>query len=200
MKTLISLITICIALLLTGCAATPTPGSAEAIAVERKNKQQQAQQTASAAVAIIPAWYLTPPDDGQSIYASGVATSGDMQFAIDRAVLGAKSSLAAQINTQVSARITDLVRVVGLGQDAAITAEAERVSQNVVNEVNLGGFRREKAEVFPEGAGFRAYVLLKFPLAETTKIAREQVQKSPTLEAKLRASKKLDDFNEEIGK
>jgi hypothetical protein len=168
--------------------------------VERKNKEQQAQQTASAAVAKIPAWYLAPPDDGQSIYATGAATSGDMQFAIDRAVLGAKSALAAQINTQVSARITDLVRVVGLGQDAAITAEAERVSQNVVNEVNLGGFRREKAEVFPEGAGFRAYVLLRFPLAETTKIAREQVQKSPTLEAKLRASKKLDDFIEEIRK
>ena len=192
MKTLISLITICIALLLTGCAATPTPGSAEAIAVERKNKEQQAQQTASAAVAKIPAWYLTPPDDGQSIYATGVATSGDMQFAIDRAVLGAKSSLAAQINTQVSARITDLVRVVGLGQDAAITAEAERVSQNVVNEVNLGGFRREKAEVFPEGAGFRAYVLLRFPLAVTTKIAREQVQKSPVLGSLLPHLNKLD--------
>lgn len=192
MKTLISLIAPCFALLLTGCAATPMPGSAETIAFERKNKEQQAQQTANAAVAKIPSWYLTPPDDEQSIYATGVATSGDMQFAIDRAVLGAKSALAAQINTRVSARISDLVRVTGLGRDQVIVAEAERVSQNVVNEVNLGGFRREKADVFPEGSGFRAYVLLRFPLVETSKIAREQVQKSPALGSLLPHLNKLD--------
>lgn len=192
MKTLISLATLSFAILLTGCAAAPMPGSAEAIAVERKNKEQQAQQTASAAVAKIPSWYLTPPDDGQSIYATGVATSGDMQFAIDRAVLGAKSALAAQINTRVSARISDLVRVTGLGKDQTVVAEAERVSQNVVNEVNLGGFRRDKAEVFPEGAGFRAYVLLRFPLVETSKIAREQVQKSPALGSLLPHLNKLN--------
>jgi len=40
---------------------------------------------------------------------------------------------------------------------------------------NRSGYRREKTEVFPEGSGFRAYVLLRFPLAETTKITREQV-------------------------
>lgn len=192
MKSTTALATISFALLLTGCAAPPTPGSAEALAVERKSKEQQAQKTASAAVARIPAWYLTPPDDGQSIYATGVATSGDMQFAIDRAVLGAKSALAAQINTRVSARISDLVRVTGLGKDQVIVAEAERVSQNVVNEVNLGGLRRDKAEVFPEGAGFRAYVLLRFPLVETSKIAKEQVQKSPVLGSLLPHLNKLD--------
>jgi len=194
MKTTITLAAIATALLLLGCVSTPKPGSAEAKALEQRNKEQQAQQTASSAVAKIPAWYLNPPDDGQTIYATGVATSGDMQFAIDRALLSAKSSLAGQINTQVSARITNLVRVVGLGQDAAITAEAERVSQNVVNEVNLGGFRRDKAEVFPEGSGFRAYVLLRFPLAETSKITRDQVLKSPTLGATLRTSKEFDDL------
>lgn len=185
-------------MLLTGCATTPMPGSAEAIAVERKNKEQQAQQTASAAVAKIPSWYLTPPDDGQSIYATGVATSGDMQFAIDRAVLGAKSALAAQINTRVSARISDLLRVTGLGKDQTVVAEAERVSQNVVNEVNLGGFRREKTEVFQEGAGFRAYVLLRYPTVEATKIAREQVLKSQMLGAKLKSTKEFDELDQEI--
>ena len=190
MKTSLALAVICSVVVLTGCATSPKPGSAEA--EDQRKKQQHAPQTAAAAVAKMPAWYLTPPDDGQSIYATGVATSGDMQFAIDRAVLGAKSTLAAQINTQVSARISDLVRVTGLGKDQVIVAEAERVSQNVVNEVNLGGFRREKAEVFPEGAGFRAYVLLRFPLAETTKIAREQVQKSPALGSLLPQLNKLD--------
>jgi hypothetical protein len=190
MKTTLTLAVICSVVVIAGCATSPKPGSAEA--EDQRKKQQHAQQTAAAAVAKMPAWYLTPPDDGQSIYATGVATSGDMQFAIDRAVLGAKASLAAQINTHVSARISDLVRVTGLGKDQVIVAEAERVSQNVVNEVNLGGFRREKAEVFPEGAGFRAYVLLRFPLAETTKIAREQVQKSPALGSLLPHLNKLD--------
>lgn len=186
MKATISLATLSFALFLTGCAAQPTPGSTETRSGERKSKEQQAQETASGAVAKIPAWYLTPPDDGQSLYAVGVATSGDMQFAIDRAVLSAKTDMASQVNSRVSARINELVRVSGFGKDQVTIAEVERVTQNVVNEIKLGGFnrtgyRREKAEVFPEGSGFRAYVLLRFPLAETTNITREQVQKSPAL-------------------
>ena len=186
MKATISLSTLSFALFLTGCAAQPTPGSTETRAGERKSKEQQAQETASGAVAKIPAWYLTPPDDGQSLYAVGVATSGDMQFAIDRAVLSAKTDMASQVNSRVSARINELVRVSGFGKDQVTIAEVERVTQNVVNEIKLGGFnrsgyRREKAEVFQEGSGFRAYVLLRFPLAETTNITREQVQKSPAL-------------------
>ena len=197
MKSTIVLSTLSFALLLTGCAAPPTPGSTGAPTVERSSKEQQAQQTASAAVAKIPAWYLTPPDDGQSLYAVGVATSGDMQFAIDRAVLSAKTDMASQVNSRVSARMNELVRVSGFGKDQVTVAEVERVTQNVVNEINLGGFnrtgyRREKAEVFPEGSGFRAYVLLKFPLAETTKIAKEQVQKSPALGSLLPHLNKLD--------
>jgi hypothetical protein len=192
MKPFFTLAVICFVVVIAGCATSPKPGSAEAAAADQRSKEQQAQQSAAAAVAKIPAWYLNPPDDGQSIYATGVATSGDMQFAIDRAVLGAKASLAAQINTHVSARISDLVRVTGLGKDQVVVAEAERVSQNVVNEVNLGGFRRDKAEVFPDGAGFRAYVLLRFPLADTSKIARQQVTKTPALGSLLPHLNKLD--------
>lgn len=197
MKSTIALAALSFAYLLTGCAAPPTPSSAGAPTVERNTKEHQAQQTATAAVAKIPAWYLTPPDDGQSLYAVGVATSGDMQFAIDRAVLSAKTDMASQVNSRVSARMNELVRVSGFGKDQVTVAEVERVTQNVVNEINLGGFnrsgyRREKAEVFPEGSGFRAYVLLKFPLAETTKIAKEQVQKSPALGSLLPHLNKLD--------
>ncbi len=186
MKSTISLVTLSLAFFLTGCAAQPTPGSTQTHAGERKSKEQQARETASGAVAKIPSWYLTPPDDEQSLYSVGVATSGDMQFAIDRAMLSAKTDMASQVNSRVSARINELVRVSGFGKDQVTTAEVERVTQNVVNEINLGGFnrsgyRREKTEVFPEGSGFRAYVLLRFPLAETTKITREQVQKSPAL-------------------
>ena len=197
MKSTIVLSTLSFALLLTGCATPTPPRSTQALAVEKPSKEQQAQQTASAAVAKIPAWYLTPPDDGQSLYAVGVATSGDMQFAIDRAVLSAKTDMASQVNSRISARMNELVRVSGFGKDQITVAEVERVTQNVVNEINVGGFnrtgyRREKAEVFTEGSGFRAYVLLKFPLAETTKIAKEQVQKSPALGSLLPHLNKLD--------
>jgi hypothetical protein len=197
MKSFITLAALCLTLVLTGCAAPPNAGTAQANPSERTTKAQQAQQTASAAAAKIPAWYLTPPDDEQSLYAVGVATSGDMQFAIDRAVLSAKTDMASQVNSRVSARMNELVRVSGFGKDQVTVAEVERVTQNVVNEINLGGFnrsgyRREKAEVFPEGAGFRAYVLLRFPLAETSKITRDQVLKSPALGSLLPHLNKLD--------
>jgi hypothetical protein len=127
-----------------------------------------------------------------------VATSGDMQFAMDKAVLSAKTALASQLNNRVSARIRDFMNEVGIANDAAMSAEAERVSQNVVTEVNLAGFRRDKSQVFQEGRTYRAYALLYYPMGDANKIVRDQVKKSDRLEARLRASKAFQELEKEI--
>jgi hypothetical protein len=180
--------------LLAGCATTPKPGTPEASAAQEK----QATKAVEKAVSNIPPWYLSPPVEENAIYAAGVAASGDMQFAMDRAVLSAKTALASQLNNRVSARIRDFMNEAGVAGDATLTAEADRVSQNVVTEVNLAGFRRDKSEVMQEGRSYRAYVLLRYPVGDANKIVRDQVRKSNQLESRLRASKAFQDLEKEI--
>lgn len=198
MKKLFNLSALAAALVLAGCASAPKPGTPEAAMAEQQNRERQAVQSVSTAVSNIPVWYLNPPADEMAFYSAGVATSGDMQFAMDRAVLSAQSALASQLNNRVSARIRDFMNEVGLGNDAALNAEAERVSQNVVTEVNLAGFRREKSEVFQEGRGYRAYVLLRYPVGEANRILHAQVKQSNQLEARLRASRAFQELEKEI--
>lgn len=186
------------ALALAGCASTPKPGSPEAAAVQEQKKEKQEMKAVETAVSNIPDWYLNPPVADNAIYTAGVATSGDMQFAMDRAVLSAKTALASQLNNRVSARIRDFMREAGIANDAAMSAEAERVSQNVVTEVNLAGFRRDKSQVLQEGRTYRAYVLLYYPMGDANKIVRDQVKKSDRLEARLRASKAFQELEKEI--
>ena len=117
---------------------------------------------------------------------------------MDKAVLSAKTALASQLNNRVSARIRDFMNEVGIANDAAMSAEAERVSQNVVTEVNLAGFRRDNSKVFQEGRTYRAYVLLYYHMGDANKIVRDQVKKSDRLEARLRASKAFQELEKEI--
>lgn len=194
MKNNLYIVVVAATALLAGCASTPTPGSPEAAAAQEK----QATKAVEKAVSNIPSWYLTPPVEENAIYAAGVAASGDMQFAMDRAVLSAKTSLASQLNNRVSARIRDFMNEAGVAGDATLTAEADRVSQNVVTEVNLAGFRRDKSEVMQEGRNYRAYVLLRYPVGDANKIVRDQVRKSNQLESRLRASKAFQDLEKEI--
>jgi hypothetical protein len=183
---------------LVGCASAPKAGSPEAAALQEKKQEEQKTKAVSRAISNVPDWYLNPPAAANAIYTAGEATSGSMQFAIDRAVLSAKFSLATQLNSRVSGMIKDYMRDAGVTGDARLEAEAIRVSQNVVTEVNVAGYRREKSEVFQEGNSYRAYVLLNYPVGEANRIVRDQVRKSTELESRLRASKAFQDLEKEI--
>ena len=115
-----------------------------------------------------------------------------------KAVLSAKAALASQLNNRLSARIRNFMREAGIANDAEMSADAERLIQDVVTEVNLAGFRRDKSQVFQEGRTYRAYALLSYPMGDANKIVRDQVKKSSRLEARLRASKAFQELENEI--
>ena len=186
------------ALVLAGCASTPKPGSPEAAAIQEQKKEKQEIKSVEKALSNIPDWFLNPPVAENAMYTAGVATSGDMQFAMDKAMLSAKAALASQLKNSVTARILDFMREAGISNDEEKSADAERFIQDVVTEVNLAGFRRDKSQVFQEGRTYRAYALLYYPIGDANKILRDQVKKSGRLEARLRASKAFQELEKEI--
>lgn len=182
---------------LSACAG-PKPGSPEYAASVEKERKEQAVKTAKSTVDEAPSWFLTPPTDADAIYASASEVSSDMQMALDKAVLSAKRSLAGQVGNRMSSKMKEFVMEVGAGSDMQLSREIERVTQNVVTDVNLAGFRREQTKVITQGGNFRAYVLLKYPMGDTNKMVVSQLKKSSALEARVRASKAFQDLEKEI--
>lgn len=188
------------AVLLTGLAgcAGPQPGTPSFVAMQEEDRQKAAVKAAEQSVAKVPSWYIQPPVDANSIYAAGTETSLDMQMSMDMAVLSAKRALASQINNRLSSKMKDFAMQVGAGDDVQVTKEIERVTTNVITEVNLAGFTREKSELIPQGKGYRTYVLLRYPLGESNRMIVDQMKKSAVLEAKMRASDAFQELEREI--
>ena len=188
------------AVLLTGLAgcAGPQPGTSSFVAMQQGDQQKAAIKAVEQSVANAPSWYTQPPVDASSIYAASTETSSDMQMSMDMAVLSAKRTLAGQIGNRLSSKMKEFAMQVGAGDDVQITKEIERVTTNVITEVNLAGFTREKSELIPQGKGYRTYVLLRYPLGESNRMILDQMKKSAVLDAKLRASKAFQELEKEI--
>jgi hypothetical protein len=121
-----------------------------------------------------------------------------MQMSMDMAVLSAKRTLAAQIGNRLSSKMKEFAMQVGSNDDVQVTKEIERVTTNVITEVNLAGFTREKSELIPQGKGYRTYVLLRYPLGDSNRMIVDQMKKSAVLDAKLRASEAFKELEKEI--
>ncbi len=182
---------------LAGCAG-PQPGTSSFVTMQLEDQQKAAIKAVEQSVAKAPSWYTQPPVDASSIYAASTETSSDMQMSLDMAVLSAKRTLAGQISNRLSSKMKEFAMQVGAGDDVQITKEIERVTTNVITEVNLAGFTREKSELIPQGKGYRTYVLLRYPLGESSRMILDQMKKSAVLDAKLRASKAFQELENEI--
>lgn len=182
------------------CASQPAPlpGSPAWTAQQEQKKQEDRIQNVKASVDDLPSWYASPPNDETSIYAPGTGASSDLQFAEDKAVLGAKRALADRINSKLSSKMKEFVSESGAGENAQVMAESERVTSNLITEVNLSGYTVTQKKYVPVGTQYRAYVLLQYPLGTANRILVDQVKKNNLLEGKLRASKAFQDLETEI--
>ena len=183
-----------------GACASPEPGTPAWTAQQAQQKEAAKADAAKTAVAEIPSWYGSPPDDANSIYAPGTATSTDLQFAIDKAVLAGKRSLADRINSKLSSKMKEFISESGAGEDTQLTSESERVTSNLITEVNLTGYAVTERKMIPSGSQYRAYVLLQYPLGNANRLLVDSVKKSSALESKLRSSKAFQELEEDIRK
>lgn len=178
--------------------AQPQPGTPAFTAAVEQHKQEQQAASVKDAVADMPSWYLAPPSDDTSLYAPGTATSADLQFAVDKAVIGAKRSLADRINSRLSSKLKEFLSESGAADDAKAMIESERVTKNLITEVNLSGYQVTEKTVTPAGSQFRAYVLVQYPLGQANRLLLDQIRKSDLLENKVRASKAFQELEQDI--
>jgi hypothetical protein len=143
---------------LAACSGPPKPGTPE---YALQQHEFQAEKTKTAAEQA-PDWYMNPPKAEGYIYAAGTATSSDLQFAVDKAILNAKYQLADQMNGKVSGKQKDFITETAGGQ---ASSTAERATSNIVADIALPAYQVTQRKVVPVDTQFRSYVLLQFAVA-----------------------------------
>ncbi len=147
----------------------------------------------------IPDWYLNPPESEDYIYGKATATSQDLQLAIDKAKQGARLDIAENLESHIMGLVKKFDEEVGGVEESELLTQFTQVSKNVVDQT-LVGSRENKTKVKDEGKGFRAFVLMEFPVGK----AREELLKqlssaeNENLYTRFRASQSFQDLKEEI--
>ena len=126
---------------------------------------------------MVPEWYTDLPVDDDMIFSSGAATAPDLQLAVDIATLNAKAKLADRIDGRLDSMTKSLVSKVGDTVDASVITELERVSKNVIAEVDVAGYSRKELDVIASGNQFMAFVLLEYSDREATKVYTNRLKK-----------------------
>lgn len=197
MSQLSKLSSIIAVIMFAGCG-TPKIGTPEYAEYQDMQRQKEIKQQTKQILEKSPSWFLQPPVEKNAIYAVATDYSSDLQFAIDKSLLNAKVGLASQINNRVSSKMKEFAQEGGAANDLQVTREIERVSSELISDVNLSGYTVPKREIFQQGNGYRAYVMIRYPVGEANKLAVEQTKKNSFLESKMRASKAFQELEREI--
>jgi hypothetical protein len=188
---------LCIGFIITACS-TPQLGTPAFTALQEQKKQEARVESVKTTLDDLPSWYTSPPVDEHAFYAPGTATASDLQFAEDKAVLGAKRSLADRVNSQLSTKLKEFISETGAVENAQVLAESERVTHNLITEVNLAGYNITEKKYVASGSQYRVYVLLQYPLGNANRLLVDQVAKNTVLESKLAASKAYQELEKDI--
>jgi len=154
---------------LSGCAA-PSPGSPEAFLKKQEEKREQRREMITDTIKELPQWFTELPQSNNAIHSVGSGTSPDLQLAIDKSILNAKRTLADRIEGRLSSQVKNYVTETGKGMAPPTLQDTERVTKNIMREVNVAGYSVKEMEILPHNTFFRVYVLLAYPVGEANEL------------------------------
>ena len=158
-------------------------------------------QKVETAVSQIPKWYLEIPKDKENVYSTGTATAPDLQLAVDIATMNAKTTLADRINGRLDAMIKTFIAKVGQDDlDSEVLTEVEKVSKNLIAEVDVAGYVPTTVKVYPSGTQFRAFVLLTYSEKEARKVIVNRMRKNRLAYSKIKATDAWRELEDEVEK
>ena len=147
---------------------------------------------------LIPEWYLAHPQD-EDIYSSGTSVTPDMQLSMDIAILNAKTTLADRINGRLSSKTKKFVKRIGSNDmDAAVAMDIQRVTTNLIADVDVAGYAVDKSKIIQDGPQYRAYVLLAYSDKEANKVIVNMLRKDKMLLEKLMATNAYKDLESSV--
>lgn len=186
-----------VALTVSACA-TPKPGTPEAAYQDQQQLKADQKKHAAESISEMPDWFRTPPEDGIALNAVATAFSNDMQLSLDKAVQDAKGTLADKFQGLMSGKMKQFIAETGTGDNAELQKETTKVSSSLFTNVSLAGYSIKNQKVIQQGAGFRSYVWVGYPIGQANRLLVEKIRENALLSTKFAASKAYEELERDI--
>lgn len=174
---------------LVGCSVFKT----EAQSAKEDIKKEVAKQ-----IDQIPDWYLKPPKDADALYEKAAAKSRDVQMAVTKATMLARSQLAITIQGEVNSIMKLFMEENGPTSGAQVSNNVSIATVQEAIKMKLSGVQEEKTQIFQEGDKYVAYVLLKYPLGDMNKLVVDQIRQDDAANSKVRSDEAYDEIERKI--
>ncbi len=152
-------------------------------------------------VDVIPEWFTEMPSDDKAIYAVGTSVTPDLQLSVDMATMSAKTTLADRINGRVSSQAKSFISKIGSDEtDTAVLSEVEKVTKNLIADVDVAGYKVSESKIVSSGTQYRAFILLEYSDIEAQKILLNRLRKDRMLLSKISATNAYQELDSAVSK
>jgi len=152
-------------------------------------------------VDVIPKWFTEMPSDDKAIYAVGTSVTPDLQLSVDMATMSAKTTLADRINGRVSSQAKSFISKIGSDEtDTAVLSEVEKVTKNLIADVDVAGYKVSESKIVSSGTQYRAFILLEYSDIEAQKILHNRLRKDRMLLSKISATNAYQELDSAVSK
>ena len=163
----------------------------------------------------VPKWYVndfsdkkacdTPTfgknKDKMCIFGVGTAVSPDLQLAIEKGMMVAKSEMADIIKGEMNKQSKQFITELGKNQTKTVVSDVESTLVNIIKETKVRGYEIFEQDVTMTSNGYyRAWIGLRLPMGEFNKMFHYTIEEATDSynlkEASSEAFKKVVENNE----
>ena len=145
----------------------------------------------------MPDWYLEPGVSDDHLFAAATATSKDVQTAVNKAKVRARTDLAAQMQTRMTNLTKDFQEETGEADDSEYLQYFSSSTKAVTDQV-LSGSRVENKLPVIEGDVWRAYVLMSLPIGPANQLLMDRIKANEKVYTQFRATKAFEELDKEL--
>ena len=157
------------------------------------------QTTMASSSSDVPDWFSNPPSDPNFLFSPRTAMSLDLQLAIDKATTDARVDIGRQLEVRVQGIQKKFEEEVGTGNDAQLLAQFTQASKTVVS-TTLNGSKVKSQKTLSEGKGYRAYVLMQYPIGAAADAFIQSMKKNDNTYTRFRATETFKELDDEAQK
>ena len=144
-----------------------------------------------------PKWYIKyDREDKKWMYETATSVSPDIELAVKKSILLAKSKLADRINGKMNNQSTINKSESGLNENNTLRSASEDTIVNIVSDTFVKDYVVDQVEIFfTHHKSYRAYVKVKVSKENISEVL-EQIERNKKLAAL--SNKKSNDLNQKV--
>ena len=174
--------------LLAACGTTdPYAKRAE---VDRERQEKYVERSIDKA----PKWMLEVPKSSSAVYASGTATSPDMEMAFSKAKLLAYGKICMTAGGTVDQQSRVFRQDIGNSS----SENSELAIRAMCRQVDVTGIETNQKVIISEGSRYRAYVLIALPLGDANQLRKDKLDTELSKETGTRAKEAFKELDQKV--